>query len=58
MLKIELTDDESKALFVYIDKNSGGTISYKEFVNAFEKINTTQMIRNIDKIIKNSKLSI
>jgi Ca2+-binding EF-hand superfamily protein len=32
MLKIDLTDDESKALFIHIDKNSGGTISYKEFV--------------------------
>jgi Ca2+-binding EF-hand superfamily protein len=57
MLKIDLTDDESKALFVHIDKNSGGTISYKEFVQTFSQINTTQMIRNIDKIIKNSKSS-
>ena len=24
MLKIDLTDEESKALFVHIDKNSGG----------------------------------
>ena len=44
MLKIDLTDEESKALFVHIDKNSGGTINYKEFVQTFSQINTTQMI--------------
>jgi Ca2+-binding EF-hand superfamily protein len=32
MLKVDLTDEEAKALFVHIDRNSGGTISYKEFV--------------------------
>jgi Ca2+-binding EF-hand superfamily protein len=55
MLKIDLNDEESRALFIHIDKDSGGTISYKEFVQSFAPINTKQMIKNMDKIINSSK---
>lgn len=54
MLKMEMSDDEIGALYKHIDTNGDNNITYQEFVEKFQRINTIQLIKNINKIVVQS----
>lgn len=54
MLKIGLDDDECAALYRDIDTNNNNSVSYQEFVEKFSKVNTMQLIKNVNTIVRSS----
>jgi len=40
MLKMQMDDDEITALYKHIDTNGDGNVTYQEFVEKFQRVNT------------------
>lgn len=55
-MHMRLDDEEANALFRHLDLNNDGSISYNELVEMFSNINTTQIIKKMQKVILGSKV--
>jgi Ca2+-binding EF-hand superfamily protein len=55
-MHMRLDDEEANALFRHLDLNHDGSISYNELVEMFSNINTTQIIKKMQKVILGSKV--
>ena len=51
-----MTDDEIDALFSRLDMDANRSISLKEFVEHFSRINTQNLIKKMNKVLTTSRI--